>query len=55
MFAVAEKVKNIHAYGLPTDYYAQMLGHVQGITPEQIQRVANEHFGSADLLEVRVG
>ncbi len=55
LFAVADKIMNIHEYNLPADYYDQLLGHLQRITPEQVQRVANTHFGSDDLLEVRVG
>lgn len=55
LFAVAEKVKNIHAYSLPVDYYARMLGHMQEITPERILRIANEQFDLTDLLEIRVG
>ncbi len=55
LFAVADKIKNIHEYNLPADYYDQLLGHLQRITPEQVQRVANAYFGSDDLLEIRVG
>jgi predicted Zn-dependent peptidase len=55
LFAVAEKVRNIHEYHLPADYYDQMLGHFQQITPEQIQRVAQAYFGAGDLVEVQVG
>ncbi len=55
LFAVADKVRNIHEYNLPADYYDQLLGHLQRITPERVQRVANAYFGSDDLLEIRVG
>ncbi len=54
LFAVADKIMNIHEYNLPADYYDRLLGHLQRITPEQVQRVANAHFGSDDLLEIRV-
>lgn len=55
LFAVAEKVKSIHSFGLPPDYYTHLLGHMQRITPGQIQRVAREQFAIDDLIEVRVG
>ena len=55
LFAVAEKARNIHEYHLPVDYYDQMLGHFQQMTPDQVQLVAQAHFGARDLVEVQVG
>lgn len=55
LFAVAEKVKNIHWHGLPDDYYNRLLSHIQNITPLQIQEIAQVHFDLKDLVEVRVG
>ena len=55
LFAVAEKARNIHEYHLPVDYYDQMLGHFQQMTPDQVQLVARAHFGAGDLVEVQVG
>jgi len=55
LFAVAEKVRTIHEFHLPGDYYARLLGHLQHMTPEQVQLAAQKHFGGDDLLEVRVG
>lgn len=55
LFAVAEKVRNIHDFRLPTDYYTRLLGHLQRITPEHIQHAAKKYFSESDLLEVQVG
>lgn len=55
LFAVAEKIKNIHSYGLPEDYYTRLLEHLQRVTPEQILHTANKHFGADDLVEILVG
>jgi len=55
LFSVADKVKGLHLWGLPEDYYSNMLTHLQRITPEQIRSVANTHFTLADLVEVQVG
>lgn len=55
LFSVADKVKNIHLWGLPDTYYTHMLERIQQITPAQIQLSANLYFDSADLLEIKVG
>jgi predicted Zn-dependent peptidase len=54
LFSVAEKVKSLHLWRLPEDYYAHMLTHLQQISPQQIQAIANKHFDSADLIEIQV-
>jgi len=55
LFAVAEKIRNIHQFQLPPDYYSHLLGHLQRVTSEQVQRAAREHFTLNDLIEIRVG
>lgn len=55
LFAVAEKVRNIHQFHLPEDYYTLLLGHLQRITPEQVQHAAQVHFALDDMVEIRVG
>lgn len=55
LFAVSDKVRNLHEFHLPSDYYSHLLDHLMRMTPEQVQRAAREHFGSENLLEVRVG
>lgn len=55
LFAIAEKIRNIHDFRLPGDYYVRMLEHLQRMTPADVQRAANTYFGVDDLIEVRVG
>ena len=55
LFAVADKIRNIHSFGLTDDYYQYLLEHVRLITPFQIQAIANSHFDAADLIEIQVG
>ena len=55
LFAVAEKIKSLHLWGLSENYYSNLLEYIQKVTPVQIQRMANTHFGASDLFEVQVG
>lgn len=55
LFAVAEKVRGMHEFGLPADYYNLLLSHLRQMTPHQVQLAAQKHFGVDDLLEVSVG
>lgn len=55
LFAVAEKVRSLHEFHLPENYYARLLNHLQQMTPRQVQWAARKHFSTADLLEIRVG
>ena len=55
LFSVAEKIKNLHLWGLSESFFPNLLTHIQNITPAQIQSVANTHFDIADLFEVQVG
>ncbi|MDZ4715112.1 MAG: pitrilysin family protein [Cytophagales bacterium] len=55
LFAVADKIRNIHWFGLPDDYYDRLLGHIRAITPERIQEIGNSHFDTKDLVEIQVG
>ena len=55
LFAVADKMKSLHLWNLSEDYYSKLLGHLQQITPAQIQEAGNTYFGDNDLLEIRVG
>lgn len=55
LFAVAEKVRSIHEFHLPENYYSRLLNHLRQMTPGQVQRAAQRHLGIEDLLEVRVG
>ncbi len=55
LFSVAEKFKNIKLWGLPDSYYTHMLEHIQHITPDQILRAGQAHFGTDGLFEIQVG
>lgn len=55
LFAVAEKVRGMHEFGLPADYYKFLLSHLKQMTPHQVQVAAQKHLGVDDLLEVSVG
>ena len=55
LFAVADKIKSIHLYGLSENYYTHMLTHIQKITPAQIQNAGRAAFDATGLIEVQVG
>lgn len=55
LFAVAEKVRGIHDFSLPSDYYNQMLNHFKRMTPADVHEAAQKHFRIDDLVEVCVG
>lgn len=54
-FAHADKLRTIHLFGLPQNYYQQMIEKVLQMTPEEIMRVAENYFHEDNLLEVAVG
>ncbi|MBY0433510.1 MAG: insulinase family protein [Cyclobacteriaceae bacterium] len=55
LFAVAEKYKGLYLWGLPNNFYMEMLSYIQELRPTQIQSIANKYFDASDLIEVRVG
>lgn len=55
LFSIAEKVRNIHDFRLPADYYDRMMNHLRAMTPADVQRAARQHFSGDDLVEIRVG
>ncbi len=55
LFAVADKVKNNYLSGLSENYYANLLTHLQKITPAQVQHAARVSFDTGDLIEIQVG
>jgi zinc protease len=55
VFAIAERIKSAHLWGLSADYYTHLMEHIQHITPLQIQTIARSHFDIKDLLEIQVG
>lgn len=54
-FAHADKVKNITIFGLPDDYYQQLIQCIDSLTPTDLMTVADQHFQEEELLQVAVG
>jgi zinc protease len=54
-FAHADKVKNIIIFGLPLDFYQQLILRIDSITADDLADVANRHFQEEELLEIAVG
>jgi predicted Zn-dependent peptidase len=55
LFAVAEKIRNLHEFQLPSNYYDKLLGHLQRVTPEQVMESSRRLFGFEGMVEIRVG
>lgn len=55
LFAVAEKIRNLHDFNLPPNYYDNLLGHLQRLTPEQVMEASRRLFGLEGMIEIRVG
>lgn len=55
LFAVAEKIRNLHDFNLPPNYYDKLLGHMQHLTPEQVMESSRRLFGLDGMIEIRVG
>lgn len=55
LFAIAEKIRNIHDFRLPEDYYSRFLTHLRQMTPNDVLRAARTHFSAEDLVEIQVG
>ncbi len=55
LFAVAEKIKSLHLWGLSENYYSNLFEYIQAVTPTQIQHMANTHFSTSNLFEIQVG
>jgi predicted Zn-dependent peptidase len=54
-FAHADKVKNLLIFGLPADYYQQLIQRVDNVTADDLLTVANRHFQEEEMLEIAVG
>jgi zinc protease len=54
-FALADRFKGIHLYGLGYEYYDRMLKTIRGITSEEIRELANKYLQEEDLIELVVG
>jgi zinc protease len=54
-FAHADKLKTIYLYGLPQDYYHEMILRIASIQASRIQEVGEKHFHEESFFEVAVG
>lgn len=52
---VASRFATLEAYGLPEDYWEDFPQRVAEVTPDDVLRVAREHFDPARLVTVTVG
>jgi predicted Zn-dependent peptidase len=54
-FAHADKWKVLQMFDLQPDYYQKLINSMLSISPTDIQRIANSHFNSDQLIVVSVG
>lgn len=54
-FALADRFKDVHFFGLDYSYYDHYITTVQSITPTQLHALAVKHFDPTSLITVRAG
>jgi predicted Zn-dependent peptidase len=54
-FAHADKIKNMHVFNLPSDFYQRMIQTIDRATAEDLMAVASKYFLEDDFLEIAVG
>ncbi len=54
-FALAEKFKSIHEYGLGYDYYTNYVNAIKNCQVADLKMLANKYLQEADLIELVVG
>jgi zinc protease len=54
-FAHADKIKTIYLYGLPLDFYKQMISKIKRMDAEQIIETSEKYFNEENLFEIAVG
>lgn len=54
-FALSEKFKNIHLYGLTYDFYKNYLNTINTIDAASLQEVAQKYLIAENIQEVIVG
>jgi predicted Zn-dependent peptidase len=54
-FAHADKWKVLQMFDLQPDYYQKLINSMLSIGPTDIQRIANSHFNSDQLIVVSAG
>ena len=54
-FSVAEKIKNIKIYQLPSDYYQTLFSGISSLEANDLLHTAQKYFSTDDLSQVTVG
>lgn len=54
-FALADRFKAVHDYGMGYDYYNRYLNAIKTTTPKQLQELANKYLQSDSMTELVVG
>jgi zinc protease len=54
-FALADRFRDVHFFGLDYDYYDRYIGTVQNISAEQLQELAQRYLDPDSLIAVRAG
>jgi zinc protease len=54
-FAHADKIKTIYLSNLPKDYYKNIIGRINSITPERIIEIAEKYLNTESISDVAVG
>jgi len=54
-FAHADKIKNILLFGLPQNFYQELIARVDKVTEDDLLRVAERYFHEDSFMEVAVG
>ena len=52
---IAGRLATLEAYDLPRDYWTRFPAAVEAVTPEDVRRIAREHFDPARVVRVVVG
>lgn len=55
VFSTAEKFQALNLFGLPQNYYNDLLSYIHNLTPKQFLENISEEFNANDLLEIQVG
>lgn len=54
-FAHADKIKTIYLFGLPADYYKEMISKIKRIDADSIIEASEKYFHEDNLFEIAVG
>ncbi|WP_333819119.1 M16 family metallopeptidase [Ohtaekwangia sp.] len=54
-FAHADKIKNMHMFRLPKNYYQNLIHNIDSVQADQLLDIASRYFQEGDFIEVSVG